>query len=219
MSHVKPKLRFILALILTVSPNLAAAEQVYFSDGWSEHRFSLFSSNDFVLGGDILNVISKKTVSILWTRLPLSMWGGRQAKWDWAVELSVPPTDLTQKGGDDRNLSIYFLFLPDEAAQESINSGLTSLLGNPDVRVLMYLWGGGHSPGQVLPTPYLGSRGRNLILQAAGTGSASEQVDLEKDYRKAFASEPKNLVGIAVSSDSDDTGSEVAASVSYLYVE
>ena len=102
-------MRFILALALTISSSLVCAEQVYFDDGWREQKFSLFSSNDFLLGGHTLGVRSNKTVSVLWTRLPLSMWGGRRAKWDWAVELSVPPTDLTKKGGDDRNLSIYFL--------------------------------------------------------------------------------------------------------------
>ena len=212
-------MRFILALVLTISSSLVCAEQVYFDDGWREQKFSLFSSNDFLLGGHTLGVRSNKTVSVLWTRLPLSMWGGRRAKWDWAVELSVPPTDLTKKGGDDRNLSIYFLFLPEKTAEEATSSGFKSLLSNPDVRVLMYLWGGDHSRGQVLPTPYLGVRGRSLILQGAGVGSAAEHVDLAKDFRRAFASEPQNLVGIAVSSDSDDTETEVIARVSNFYMQ
>ena len=219
MSYLNFKLRFICALILTVLSSLAGAEQVYFGDGWSEQRFSLFSSNDFVLGGDTLDIRSNKTVSILWSRLPLSLWGGRHATWDWSVRFSVPPTDLTQKGGDDRNLSIYFLFLPEKVALGIINGGLTALLDNPDVRILMYLWGGYHSPGQVLPSPYLGVRARSLILRSAGVGSATEQVDLARDYRRAFASEPQKLVGIAVSSDSDDTGTEVVASLSNFYIE
>ena len=218
MAYLKLKIIFTFAFILTVSSNIASAEQVYFGDGWREQRFSLFDSNDFELGGDTLNVRSNKTVSILWTSLPSSMWGGRQARWDWAVELSVPPTDLAQKGGDDRNLSIYFVFLPEEATQKTARNGLSALLGNSDARVLMYLWGGDHSRGQVLPTPYLGARGGSLILQGAGVGAATEEVDLATDYRRVFAGEPQNLVGIAVSSDSDDTGTEVVASISNFYI-
>jgi hypothetical protein len=29
----------------------------------------------------------------------------------------VPPTSLAQKGGDDRNISLYFVFVPESMAQ------------------------------------------------------------------------------------------------------
>ena len=130
------------------------AEQVSFSDGWTEQTFSLFSSNDFEIEGSTLNISSDGTVSILWKSLPSSMWETNQASWNWAVKATVPPTDLTLKGGDDRNISIYFLFL----LQRSIPKKplkLTDLLRNKDARVLMYVWGGNHNPGEILPSPYL----------------------------------------------------------------
>lgn len=208
-----------LACLLTTMPGIASGQQILFGDGWKEQRFSMFSSNEFALNGDSLVVQSDGTVSLLWASLPETMWKKRQAKWEWAVERSVPATDLTQKGGDDRNLSLYFLFLPQEAAQEARNKGVRALLDNPDVRVLMYVWGGEHTRGQVLPSPYLGSRGRSVILRDAGTGSAQESVDLAQDHRRAFGEAPENLVGIAVSSDSDDTGIGVFARISQLQIE
>ena len=47
--------------------------------------------------------------------------------------------------------------------------------------------------------------------------------DLIKQYQsfglvRLPACEPQNLVGIAVSSDSDDTGTEVVASISNFYI-
>ncbi|CAN0605112.1 unnamed protein product, partial [Ectocarpus sp. 12 AP-2014] len=39
------------------------------------------------------------------------------------------------------------------------------------------------------------------------------------DHRRAFGESPQNLVGIAVSSDSDDTDSEVNAQISRLRIE
>ena len=85
------------------------AEQVSFSDGWTEQTFSLFSSNNFEIEDRILNISSDGTVSILWKSLPSSMWETNQASWDWAMEASVPSTDLTLKGGVDQNISIYYL--------------------------------------------------------------------------------------------------------------
>lgn len=209
---------FLYTALVALAPTVALAQQIQFGPGWTEQRFSMFSSNDYSLGGDTLAVRSDSTVSLLWSRLPQSMWDARQASWDWAVERSVPATDLTRKGGDDRNLSLYFLFLPEAAAERARNAGVMSLLDNDDARVLIYVWGGAHARGDVLPTPYLGERGRSLIRRSAGTGSARESVDLAADYARAFGGAPGKLVGLAVSSDSDDTDTEVVARLSRLRV-
>ncbi|MCR9149130.1 MAG: DUF3047 domain-containing protein [Rhodobacteraceae bacterium] len=219
MPRFRLALSLSLALIPAAVPGVAVAQQVHFGDGWTEQRFSLFSGNEFSLNGDTLSVRSDDTVSLLWTRLPESMWAKRAATWDWAVDRSVPATDLTRKGGDDRNLSIYFLFLPEAAARDGRNRGVRALLDNPDVRVLMYVWGGAHSRGEILPTPYLGARGRTVVQRGAGTGSVAERVDLARDFERAFGGRPENLVGIAVSSDSDDTGTEVVARISRLRID
>lgn len=206
-------------LLVALAPGIAAAQQVSFGDRWTEQRFSMFSGNRFALDGDTLGVRSDGTVSLVWTRLPEQLWDKRQARWDWAVDRSAPATDLTRKGGDDRNLSLYFLFLPERTARQAGNRGVRALLGDPDVRVLMYVWGGNHAQGAILPTPYLGARGRTVIRRAAGTGAGSETVDLAQDHAAAFGTAPGSLVGLAVSSDSDDTGSEIVARLSRLRLE
>ncbi len=213
--------RILMALVvaLFIAPAVVSAQQVMFGNGWKEQRFSMFSSNDFSLNGDSLGVHSDGTVSLLWTALPPSAWQSRVARWDWAVETSVTATDLTQKGGDDRNMSVYFIFLPDSSLAAAEGKGVMALLDNPDVRVLMYVWGGAESPDTVLPTPYLGPRGRSIIKRGAGTGAATEVADLARDFRRAFGEELENLVGLAVSADSDDTGGEIDARLSRLRLE
>jgi len=133
MYQIQEKLRLFILAASIFSCSLAEAEQVTFSDNWTEQAFSLFSSNEFVLNADTLNLSSEGTVSILWKKLPPSMWEANQANWDWAVEVSVPATDLTVKGGDDRNLSIYFVFSPQEYLPRS-RGKLTDLLNNKNVK-------------------------------------------------------------------------------------
>lgn len=212
-------LRITLLALTLFLPNFAVAQQISFAQGWTEQRFSMFKSNDFSQSVQSLGVKSDNTVSLLWSALPETVWKKSAARWDWSVQTSVPPTDLTKKGGDDRNLSIYFLFLPEDSARRAQDQGIRALLKNPDVRVLIYVWGGAHARGDVLPNPYLGARGRSVIRRAAGTGSASERVDLAGDHRRAFGEAAQNLVGIAVSSDSDDTNSKVVAQISGLRIE
>ena len=194
----------------------ASAQQIDFGSAWQEQRFAIFGSNDYALQGSSLGVRSDGTVSLLWRALPEGFAGTTQATWDWQVQTSVPPTDLSRKGGDDRNLALYFIFLPPEAAATARTAGVRALLDNPDVRVLMYIWGGSHAVGQIVPSPYLGARGRSMIRQNAGTGSASETVDLARDHQRAFGEAAQSLVGLAVSSDSDDTRTQIAAGIARL---
>jgi hypothetical protein len=130
----------------------------------------------------------------------------------------VPPTDLSQKGGDDRNLSLYVIFVPGDTASTVEGEGIRSLFDNPDVRVLMYVWGGAHDRGDLLSSPYLGARGKTIVLRPADNGQHDEQVDLRADLERAFGLADLALVGLAVSADSDDTGTAIRASIGPLWL-
>ncbi len=193
-----------------------SAGQVAFS-GWTEQRFRLFSKVDFRQGGATLGFTSNGAASLIWQRVARGDWGARAASWRWAVSQSVPPTDLTRKGGDDRNAALYFVFLPAGVAEANAgSSNIRKLLANSDARVLVYVWGGAHQRGALLSSPYLGPRGKTIVLRGAGTGAFSETVDLARDYGTAFGGAPGALVGVAVSADSDDTDTALAGQISGL---
>ncbi len=203
------------ALVLTTTLTVNAGP-ISFATGWQEQRLSLFSSNDYSFGQS-LSMVSNGSVSIAWTRVSPADWGSRGASWSWTVEQSVPPTNLAQKGGDDRNVSLYFVFVPESVAPSLQGANIRSLLGNEDVRIMQYAWGGNHSRGQVIRSPYgPPGQGVTIALRQAGTGSHSESVDLAADYARAFGSEPGALVGLAVSGDSDDTDSMIRAAIGNL---
>jgi hypothetical protein len=204
-----------LALCLAASA-ASAAGPVRFDGSWQEQRFALFSSNQYGFGSDSLSVRSDGTVSLVWARLPEASWGVRGADWRWSVDRSVPPTDLRRKGGDDRNLALYFVFLPEAEARTSGNAGIRRLLEAEAARVLVYVWGGPDGQPRLQDSPYLGARGKTVALRPAGTGAAAEAVDLAADHRAAFGTAPGALVGIAVSADSDDTSSAIRARLSNL---
>lgn len=200
------------ALALALGASNATAGPVSFAQGWAEQRLSLFSNNRYSFGNQ-LSMSSDGGVSIAYTRLPQNQWQSSRASWGWTVEKSVPATNLKVKGGDDRNLSLYFVFLPDDVAAANQGAGIRSLLRNDDVRVLLYTWGGNHGRGEQFLSPYLKGLGMNVALRPAGTGSFSENVDLAADFRRAFGAEPGSLVGLAVSGDSDDTNSMIRAAI------
>ncbi len=210
-------MRLLLSTVLALTTAISAsAGPVSFANGWQEQRLSLFSSNDYNFGQN-LGLVSEGSVSIAWTRVDRANWDKSGAAWSWTVDQSVPATDLSRKGGDDRNISLYFVFVPENLAPGLEGANIRSLLGNDDVRIMQYAWGGNHSRGQVIPSPY-GPQGQGvtIALRQAGTGSFSESVDLAADYARAFGNEKGALVGLAVSGDSDDTDSVIRAAIGNL---
>lgn len=206
------------ALPFALATSAALAGPIAFGSSWSEQRLQIFNSNDYAFNGGSLGIASDGAVSLAWTRTGRGDWGATSASWSWRVDQSVPATDLRRKGGDDRNISVYFVFLPEADAANMEGANIRQLNGNPNVRILQYVWGGNHSRGAVLQSPYAPGQGANVMLRQAGTGSHSESVNLAADFATAFGGAPGALVGIAVSADSDDTGSSIRAAVSNLAV-
>lgn len=204
-----------LALPIVFAAAGLSAGPVSLSAGWNHQRLSLFSSNDYDFGAS-LGISSDSAVSLAWKPLDRASWDKRGASWSWSVDRSVPATDLARKGGDDRNISIYFVFLPRADAERLEGAGLLRLQRNENVRILQYAWGGNHGRGEILPSPYAPGQGVTVALRQAGTGAHSESVDLARDFNAAFGGQPGALVGVAVSADSDDTGTAILARVSDL---
>lgn len=205
-----------LAVALALATTTAHAGPISFSSGWKEQRLSLFSSNDYAFGTS-LTMTSNGSVSIAWARVDQGDWDATGASWDWSVSQSVPATDLSLKGGDDRNISVYFVFVPAAVAPSLDGAGIRSLLGRSDVRVVQYAWGGNNPMGTVIRSPYgQAGTGVTILLRGVGTGSASENVDLSADFARAFNDEKGALIGLAVSGDSDDTNSVIQAAISNL---
>lgn len=206
---------FLAATLQTASPAFASG-LVGFDNTWKTQRFSLFSSNKYGFAGSSVSVASNGSVSLAYRSLPDSFWSSQNASWNWQVDEGVPGTDLRLKGGDDRNLALYFVFLPQGEAERLRGGNVRDLLSNDDARVLIYVWGGDHNRGDLLESPYLGSRGKTIVLRGTGTGSAMENVSLSRDFQRAFGGRQTALVGLALSADSDDTDTRIRASLSGL---
>jgi hypothetical protein len=207
LRHLLPILLFI------ITP--ARADSVHF-DGWTHQKFSLFSSNDYMTNTNEVVVSSNGTVSMIWSATTGKDQSAQKASWTWQVSNSVPPTDLTIKGGDDRNLALYFVFGNTKDALILKQKSLPELLKNKSIKVLMYVFGGAHKHGDFLSTPYLGEQGKTIILRPSGLGRFNESVNLAYDFSTAFGSSITTLIGLALSADSDDTKSKIRASVSDL---
>jgi len=209
------KILWCLLAMLVFIINPALAESINF-DGWTHQKFSVFSSNKYITNMNQVLVESDKTVSMIWSATEGKSGSTKKASWTWEVTKTVPPTDLTIKGSDDRNLAMYFVFAEAKDAPTLQHKSLLSMLDNKSIRVLMYVFGGAHKRGDFLLTPYLGNQGKTIILRPSGLGTFQESVNLDQDFLTAFGAPITTLVGLAISADSDDTKTKIRASVADL---
>ena len=209
---------FTLAVLFGVLVHPAMAAQLPFDTSWKEQGFLRLWTNDYGLRGDTLDVVSDGTVSLLYRRVPETLWGATAASWTWAVQQGVVATDLSRKGNDDRNLAIYFVFVDRDSATKLSRRSARRLLKNRNTRALVYVWGGDQPPGTIEASPYGPTILKTIYKRAPGTGSFGEQVDLAADFTRAFGQQRGVLVGIGITADSDDTDGKIVASISGLTV-
>ncbi len=206
--------------LLALSALPSAAHAVRFTNDWKALEFFRIPATSYRMSGNEVDITARQSSSVIFSPLPPEDWNATTASWRWSTTRSVPPTDLTTRGGDDRNIALYFVFLDSDTARRiGRTASIRKLLTSRAARILVYTFGGDRPPGSLLPSPYLGARGAIIIRRPATTGSFSENVDLAVDFRRAFGDAPQALVGVAIASDSDDTGKVVEASIADLVVE
>jgi hypothetical protein len=198
------------APIVTIpaGPDLEAA-------GWRALEVKGKAANRFVGHPDgSIEVVSSSSVSRLHRPIEVDLDTTPVLTWRWRVDESVPLTDLTQKG-DDTALTLYvgFPWDPDEASfTERLTRPLVEAYAGEDApgRILAYVWGGDDARGEWVESPHLRSAGSMRVLRPADSPIGQwfeERVDLVEDYREAFGEDPPDPTQIAISADTDDTGS------------
>jgi hypothetical protein len=190
------------------------------ASGWQDFPYRNLKQVEFTAeGADTLRLRSDHAASLIWRQLPSDFSGGGVAQWRWKVDQAVPPTDLSDRGADDRSIALYFLFADSASAANDPPKSMRSAMMSG--RALIYVWGSDEAAGSVIRSPSMFGRGQLVVQRPAASPTntwISESVDLRADFRRAFGREPGPLVGVGVSADSDNTGTVAEATLSNLVI-
>ena len=138
--------------------------------------------------------------------------------WRWKVTDVLSKGDVTQKAGDDYPARVYITFAYDPAKLEFVQKtkywAARLLYGEyPPTGTLAYIWANKAPVGTVVPNPYT-DRVQMIVLQS-GSGKKmqwiAEKRNVYEDYRMAFGHEPPLISGVALMTDTDNTGEAVRA--------
>jgi len=167
--------------------------------------------------GSCLRGESRGTASALQLPLGDEAAAGGYLAWRWKVDGPVPGADLNRREGDDSpaRVTVAFRVPADASFRERARHRLARMRFGDDApaAAITYLWGGTEAAGSILPSPY-SQRVALVVLRNQGDPPGhwlSEARDIREDYRSFFGGEPPPIAGIALMTDSDDTGSHSGA--------
>lgn len=134
--------------------------------------------------------------------------------WRWKVNKTIADSDVSLKSGDDYAARVYVIFhyeLKDLSKKDQSKARLYKAFTgkSPPLATLNYIWANNTPLETIVSNPY-SSRVKMVILKNKDSSLQkwySEERNIYEDYKKAFGEEPKDVISIAIMTDTDNTGS------------
>lgn len=173
----------------------------------------------------VLKAESNASASAIVYKKTFNVYDYPHVRWRWKVSNVYVKGDARTKAGDDYPLRVYILFEYDPAqagAFEKMKYGLLKTIYGlyPPYSSLNYVWANKDEPERIVTSPYT-VQAKMLLLEKgpakAGTWQ-DEEVDIVKDYQKAFGINPPVHARVAIMNDSDNTGERSISYMSFMEI-
>lgn len=193
-----------------------------FVDGWQSMKLGNRTQTDYRVvehqGMRAIQAMSEKSASGLLKRVDINPEDYPILTWQWQIDKVISEGSLTKKKGDDFAARVFVMFDYSMKALplgQRIKHRTLKLFGYRDVpvRALNYVWAGEASTNTIVPSPF--SNQVQMVVtrsdQAPLDQWLSEQRNIVEDYQKAFGEAPGAITGIAIMTDTDNTGASATA--------
>ena len=165
--------------------------------------------------GGVLRASADRSASLYVAPLKPASRTPMTLSWEWKTDALVPGADNRDKGREDAPLRVLVAFdgdpatLPEEERTRFRRA--ENLSGRaPPYAVVMYIWTDQVPVGSVIPSAHTSQV--KMLAVASGPGGLGNwqkvQRNLADDYRRAYGAEPGPVLGIAVMTDTDNTGTK-----------
>lgn len=138
-------------------------------------------------------------------------------RWRWKVDHVIQMGDVRSKQGDDYAARIYitFAYEPDKASliRKAKYKAARFLYGDVPIGAINYIWDNKTPVGTVVDNSYTDFV-KMIVVQSGNdkTGQwMEEERNIYQDYKRAFGEEPPMISGIAIMTDTDNTGESATA--------
>ncbi|MBW4494989.1 MAG: DUF3047 domain-containing protein [Oscillatoria princeps RMCB-10] len=177
-----------------VGDNLPAGwEPLTFRSIRKHTQYSLVQDSDTV----VVKAVSSASASGLIRKIEIDPREYPIVQWQWKVSNILQKGDVNSKQGDDYPARVYIAFGP----------------GNPPARGITYIWESKTPKGKIVRSPY--TNRISMFVVDSGEANLNQWVTQERniyeDYKLAFGQEPPKIAGVAIMTDSDNTGEMATA--------
>ncbi len=209
--------------ILEVGKFSVASEGSALPDGWKPLTFKKIEKHTTYQlvkdgGATVVKAVSEASASGLTREIKINLKEYPVVQWRWKVTNVLKKGDVTRKEGDDYPARIYITFEYDSGKVGFFDKAKYEtarlLYGQyPPIGAINYIWESKAPKGTVAPNPYADQV--KMIVVESGTAGLNqwmtEERNVYEDYKKAFGEEPSMISGIAIMTDTDNTGESATA--------
>lgn len=192
-------------------------------EGWRALTFQKIPAHtEYTLlhdeGRPVIRAVSRKAASGLYRPVDLDPKVFSVLSWCWKIDHTIRKGDETRKEGDDYAARIYLTFKYDPGNAtfwERTKFGfIKAVYGEyPPKGAINYIWANRLPKGEAIPNAYT-DRAQMVAVESgeerAGTWACEER-NLYSDYQHLFGAAPPVISGVAVMTDTDNTGEEAVA--------
>lgn len=138
-------------------------------------------------------------------------------RWRWKIDHLLEKSDIRSKRGDDYPARLYITF---EYEPDKVSFGRRTqyrlgrlLFGDIPIAALNYVWDGKAPAGTIVDNAYT-DFAKMIVVRSGAQGAGTwveEERNVYEDYKRAFGGEPPMIKGVAIMTDTDDTGESATA--------
>lgn len=199
---------------MTPGGDVPGWEPMTFDKIESHTRYTLVDDN----GRTVLRADSRASASGLIKTVSIDPTDFPMLTWTWKVSNILAKGNVNQKSGDDYAARVYITFETDPETlsflQRTQSAAIKWLYGKaPPSAALAYVWGNQADPESIHPNPYTDRL--QMIVVESGPDYLNRwrpvRRNIVEDFKKAFGTDPPPISGVAVMTDTDNTGESATA--------
>ena len=169
-------------------------------------------------GTIVVKAVSESSASGLVREIKIDPKEYPIVQWRWKVENVLKKGNVHEKDGDDYPARLYITFEYDSSKLnflEKVKFEAVKLLYGqyPPIAAINYIWESKAPVGTIVPNPYA-DRVLMIVVESGESRPnqwVNEERNLYEDFRKAFNYEPPMISGVAIMTDTDNTGERAIA--------
>ena len=209
--------------VLEVGKFSAAAPGTEFPENWKPLTFPKIKRHTaytLIREGEVIVVkaVSEASSSGLTREIVIDPKEFPIVQWHWKVSNLLDKSDVTRKDGDDYPARIYITFAYDASKvglfEKAKYETARLLYGQyPPLGALNYIWDSHAAKDTLVPNPYT-ERAMMIIVESGAADLnrwVTEERNVYEDYKAAFGEEPSLISGVAIMTDTDNTGESAIA--------